>query len=78
MGKILAFAVGTIGLSLLLLMPVIWLFDSITTIMKKTGIFLQCLPVIREGLVIIAFVTIVAVGTLVALLLWEVDKVVVR
>ncbi|MBS7270324.1 MAG: hypothetical protein KIH10_16000 [Candidatus Freyarchaeota archaeon] len=70
MGKILAFLVGTIGLSLLLLVSVLWLFDSITTMMKKAGVFLQCLPAIQEGLVIIVLAMLAAVGTLVVLSLW--------
>lgn len=74
MGKILAFVIGTIGISLLLLAPVIWLFDSITTVIKKANLFLDSLSMICEGLAIIAFVVIVSVATLVALLLWGGEK----
>jgi membrane protein implicated in regulation of membrane protease activity len=72
MGKILAFLIGTIGLSLLLLIPVLYLFGLITAVIIEVGFFKECLPSIIQGFVLIAIVLVSAVATLVALLLWEV------
>lgn len=69
MRRIVAFLIGTTGLSLLLLIPVLYLFEAIVKTIKKAGLFAMCLPSICQGFTLIAIVLIVAVATLMALLI---------
>ncbi len=69
MRRIVAFLIGTTGLSLLLLIPVLYLFETIVKTIKKAGLFAMCLPSIWQGFTLIAIVLIMAVATLMALLI---------
>jgi uncharacterized Tic20 family protein len=71
MGKICAFVIGTTVISLLLLVPLVYMFELISDLMTKIG-SIDSIASIWQGLIWIAFALVLAVATLMALLLWEV------
>ena len=71
MGKILCFFVATAIISVLLLLPLIYLFESIADLITQVGA-VQSLKLIWQEFVWLGVVLVLAVATLVALFLWEV------
>lgn len=71
MGKILAFVIGTAVISVLLLAPLLYLFEIINNLLIQFG-SVDSIALIWQGLIWLAVVLVLAVATLVALFLWEV------
>ena len=71
MGKILAFVIVTAVISVLLLAPLVYLFEIINNLLIQFG-SVDSIALIWHGLIWLAVVHILAVATLVALFLWEV------
>jgi hypothetical protein len=72
MGKILAFVIGTAVISALLLAPLVYLSEVINKLLIQFG-SVDFIVLIWQGLILLAVVLVLAVATLVALFLWEVN-----
>jgi hypothetical protein len=70
MGKILAFVLATIGLSLAILIPCYYFFEAMVIKIQEAGIYLKSIDFLWEGFGILAFVVVVIVATLMALIVW--------
>jgi len=70
MSKISAFIVGTIGLSLAILIPVYLNFQIIEAKLQEMGILSKVFPNFWQGFVLIAIVVVISIGTLMALLIF--------
>jgi energy-converting hydrogenase Eha subunit E len=77
MGKIGAFIVGTIGLSLVLLIPLYFNFQKIAERVREIGVS-NVFPNFWQGFALIVFVVIVSIGTLMGLLIFGGERSVVR
>jgi energy-converting hydrogenase Eha subunit E len=69
MSKISAFIVGTVGLSLAILIPLYLNFQIIADKIREIGIS-NVFPNFWQGFALIVFVVVVAIGTLVALIVF--------
>jgi uncharacterized membrane protein YbhN (UPF0104 family) len=69
MSKISAFLVGTIGLSLAMLIPIYFNFQKMADKIKEIGVS-KVFPNLWQGFALIAFVIVISVGTLMALLIF--------
>jgi len=76
MGKILAFVLATVGLSLAILIPCYYFFETMVTKIKEAGIHLKSIDFLWEGFGILTFVVTVVIATLMALLVCDGEKVV--
>ena len=74
MGKIIAFVLGTVSLSLFLLMTIYVAFKRIETKFQEINIFQKAITPLWQDYAIIVFVVVVSVGTLMALLIWGGNK----
>jgi hypothetical protein len=70
MSKISAFIVGTVGLSLAILIPLYLNFQIIETKLQELSILSKVFPNFWQGFALIAIVVIVSIGTLMALLIF--------
>jgi len=77
MGKISAFLIGTIGLSLAMLIPLYLSFQRIFVKTEELGLG-KVFPNFWLGFALIVFVVLMAVGTLMALIIFGGENDVVR
>jgi len=81
MGKISAFLLATVGLSLAILIPTAIWWNSIVLNLQEVGLIVPAAAQYQlwQGFVILAFVVIVSVATLMALIVfWNGERHVVR
>lgn len=75
MGKIIAFVLATVGLSLAILIPCYYFFDTMIMKVKEVGIFQEAIDFFWQGFALIVFVVVVIVGTMMTLLIWGKENV---
>lgn len=74
MGKIIAFVLATVSLSLAILIPCYYFFEAMVTKIQEAGIHLKSIDFLWEGFGILTFVVVVVIATLMALLVWDGEK----
>jgi len=70
MGKIIAFVLATICLSLAILIPCYYFFEAMVTEIQEAGIYLKSIDFLWQGFGILVFVVVVVIATLMTLLVW--------
>lgn len=55
-------------------MPTYYFFDLIVTKVEEVGVFQEAIDFFWQGFALITFVVVISIGTLVALLIWEDEK----
>ena len=76
MGKIVAFLLATVGLSLAILIPCYYFFEAMTVKINEAGLFISADSgnLLWQGFAIIVFVVVVIVGTMLALIIWDGER----
>ena len=72
MGKICAFLIGTIGLSVALLIPCAMWFNNIVMKLQEVGLIVTSEATVQlwQGYILLAFIVIASVATLMALIVF--------